>query len=420
MLTQAFRYDPAKEFDLDDWIADIYATGKGKPHWPTINKYADIYWDAVKNGYGTNIANTDILTPDGEMAMHLANNVYQFAAAKNFTHLSQLTALINDNGRIREWKSFKEEATKLNLKYNSTYLKTEYDLALAGATMASKWVEFEKTGATTMLRYNTVGDARVRDTHRAMHNITLPIGHSFWATHYPPNGFKCRCDVDRIPYSSPQTSDDAVHAIDPNTVPPLFRTNLAKDKLVFPKGHPYFKGEVLDSRLFNFTPLPIAKVENNFIYSSEACKPHTNSAKDLPRQVIEYNQRMRAAKAMSKQFNESTMLLPKVEYADEFRYNIFFNPNKYAFAPKAADCILLESKTYFDVKSYENDYNNTSVKNMLKSANGQAHVCVIVMRHNKPISVIKQKIMDRIIHGEYKNLKSIYVLLKDETLLQVL
>jgi SPP1 gp7 family putative phage head morphogenesis protein len=42
-------------------------------------------------------------------------------------------------------------------------------------------------------RYVTIGDHRVRPQHRAWHGVILPIGHAFWKTHYPPNGFNCRC-----------------------------------------------------------------------------------------------------------------------------------------------------------------------------------------------------------------------------------
>ncbi|OYX04766.1 MAG: hypothetical protein B7Z15_17380 [Rhizobiales bacterium 32-66-8] len=44
-------------------------------------------------------------------------------------------------------------------------------------------------------RYVTAGDHRVRDTHREWHGIVLPIDHWFWLTHFPPNGFNCRCHV---------------------------------------------------------------------------------------------------------------------------------------------------------------------------------------------------------------------------------
>lgn len=225
--------------ELEAWVKDIYTNGKGTMHIPTVQKVAKKYWQAVQDGYGKNFNDVDLNSSDATMLTHLANNCYTFSAAKNRTHLQQLTALINDNGKIREWPAYYQEAQKLNLKLNKTWLKTEYDLAIAGGTMASKWVQFE-SDPNAMLRYSTVGDARVRDTHRALDGITLPVTHVFWNTRYPPNGFKCRCDVDKLPYSSPATPNDKIPGTGDDTVPPLFQVNLGKSHLAFPPKHPYY------------------------------------------------------------------------------------------------------------------------------------------------------------------------------------
>lgn len=224
---------------LEAWVRDIYTNGKGKIHIPTVQKVAQHYWGAVQDGYGKSFKDLDLNSPDATMLNHLYNNCYTFSAAKNRTHLQQLTSLINDNGKIREWPQYLEEAKKLNLKINKTWLKTEYDLAIAGGTMASKWVEFSST-PDAMLRYTTVGDARVRDTHRALEGVTLAANHPFWDTAYPPNGFKCRCDVDRLPYSAPATKPEKIPGTGNDVIPPMFQVNLGKSNLVFPKGHPYY------------------------------------------------------------------------------------------------------------------------------------------------------------------------------------
>jgi len=44
-------------------------------------------------------------------------------------------------------------------------------------------------------RLVTAGDDRVRETHAEMHGIIRPIGDAYWDTHWPPNGFNCRCHV---------------------------------------------------------------------------------------------------------------------------------------------------------------------------------------------------------------------------------
>ncbi|MDR3327064.1 MAG: hypothetical protein LBT04_02855 [Prevotellaceae bacterium] len=63
---------------------------------------------------------------------------------------------------------------------------------------------------------------------------TKPINHDFWKTYYPPNGWRYRCEAIQLPYSGAAE----VEPMDYPPVPPMFKTNLAKTGLIFPKGHP--------------------------------------------------------------------------------------------------------------------------------------------------------------------------------------
>lgn len=44
-------------------------------------------------------------------------------------------------------------------------------------------------------RYVAVLDARTRPEHMAWHGTVLRWDHPWWQTHYPPNGWRCRCTV---------------------------------------------------------------------------------------------------------------------------------------------------------------------------------------------------------------------------------
>ena len=44
-------------------------------------------------------------------------------------------------------------------------------------------------------QYSAVNDKRTRPTHRALHGLVYPADHPFWDTWYPPNGFRCRCNI---------------------------------------------------------------------------------------------------------------------------------------------------------------------------------------------------------------------------------
>lgn len=48
------------------------------------------------------------------------------------------------------------------------------------------------------LRYVAVLDERTRPEHAAWHGTVLPVDHPWWSTHYPPNGWYCRCTVQSL------------------------------------------------------------------------------------------------------------------------------------------------------------------------------------------------------------------------------
>ena len=75
-----------------------------------------------------------------------------------------------------------------------------YDTNVRMAYAAGHWEAFEENKkAAPFLRYVCVMDGRTREEHRQWHNTILPVDHPFWETHYPPNGWRCRCSV--IAYS---------------------------------------------------------------------------------------------------------------------------------------------------------------------------------------------------------------------------
>lgn len=84
----------------------------------------------------------------------------------------------------------------LRTTFNATRLQLIFDVNTRQAYAAGQWERLQRTKAShPYLRYITKRDERVRAAHAAWDNVTLPIDHPFWASHYPPNGFNCRCRV---------------------------------------------------------------------------------------------------------------------------------------------------------------------------------------------------------------------------------
>lgn len=194
---------------------------------------------AVIEGFGEDLPNISYGTPDYKMLSSLEINVYHFSAAKNYQMLKSMTlALVDDQGVIRSWNDYKQEALKITGTYNARHLRTEYETAIASAQMAGKWVEAEKNqAAAPWLRYDDAGDGRVRPEHHKLNGVIKRVDDPFWNIYYPPNGFKCRCNVTQLIHGAETPS----HSIQlPDNIPDMFKTNMAKDGVVFPNGHPYY------------------------------------------------------------------------------------------------------------------------------------------------------------------------------------
>ena len=72
-------------------------------------------------------------------------------------------------------------------------------------------------------------DERTPETHRAWDGLTLPVEHSFWKTHLPPNDWGCRCYVE--PTAGPVT--EGVHTED-IPIKEAFANNPALSGEIFP------------------------------------------------------------------------------------------------------------------------------------------------------------------------------------------
>lgn len=169
---------------------------------------------------------------------HLKNSIFVFSIAKTFAQYQELSALLlDDDGKKRDWQSFKDKATDIHKTYNINYLRTEYITAGRSAKLASKWQRFEKQKDLYDLRYETSQDNKVRKAHRELHGITRPVDDAFWDTFYPPLDWNCRCTVRQVAKGSKITPADKLKTL--KKPGKQFQLNSGKKKLIFSNSHPY-------------------------------------------------------------------------------------------------------------------------------------------------------------------------------------
>jgi SPP1 gp7 family putative phage head morphogenesis protein len=78
-------------------------------------------------------------------------------------------------------------------------LKTIFDCNVRVSHAAGQWERIQRVKEQRpYLMYDPVHDRRTRPQHLAWGNVVLPVDDPWWDTHYPPNGWRCRCRVRQL------------------------------------------------------------------------------------------------------------------------------------------------------------------------------------------------------------------------------
>jgi len=124
--------------------------------------------------------------------------------------------------------AFRKSFDKTVAKHGWTYkgkrgwrTRVIYDTNLRTSHMAGKWQQFQRAKTNRpFLQYLTVGDQRVRPDHQSWNSTVLPVDDSWWSSHFPPNGWGCRCTVRSL--SQSQLDREGLTPL--NEAPPIKKT----------------------------------------------------------------------------------------------------------------------------------------------------------------------------------------------------
>lgn len=399
---------------------------KGMPE-GLINKevtgeFAKRLWAGVTEGYGDkakqfNENKIDWDTPDAKMLAALQNNVWHFSAAKNYTQLRELSnALIGDDGKLRTEKDFLQAALKINEKQVKQHLKAEYQLAVVGSQASRMWVEFDDDA---MLEFDAVIDGRTTDLCRSLNGTTLPKLNPFWNVYMIPNHFGERSTVRQV-YGKRATEEHNIPSAD---IPPMFKTNLGKQGLIFPKGHAYFidlPKEVLSFADAGYTKDNLRTGKGNLYESGKAFKDNTNPSqyKTALRNLAEYQSRKDAANLLANYFDKDVFITPEGLDFNDWRYSFFFKN-----APVLGRCPDFKiGEYYWEMKGHDKPYSKNTISNIIKRTSDldKRQCDRIIIKLNE--AVPKQSILNKI-NGELKSnakasewLKEIIVIDKDNNI----
>ena len=213
---------------------------------------------ALFRGFGAKIEDFSEGSKERILLTKLRENLNRFSAAKTFQNVRDTVVFRLDEGRLRPFNEFIRDAKKIFNTYNDTWLKVEFDTAVAQAQSADQWIDIQRDkDVLPLLKYQTAGDNRVRPEHASWDGIVKPVDDPFWDTHTPPNDWGCvqRCFLIQLKAGEEKVTSlkERLKKVKKDTkgeittlenTSGLFSNNPGKDQFIFKetkKGpHPYF------------------------------------------------------------------------------------------------------------------------------------------------------------------------------------
>ncbi len=149
-------------------------------------------------GWGKRRLSIDYNATDNNALAYMEYNLFHFSYARELAGLEKLNQLIIDKDKleIRTFSDFVKKAEPFTTQLNRTWLETEYQFAIAVGQNASSYNKClsEKDTVTRYMKYQTVGDSAVRDSHAILDGKVFLIDDPEARRLWPPNGWKCRCE----------------------------------------------------------------------------------------------------------------------------------------------------------------------------------------------------------------------------------
>lgn len=215
----------ARKFNVEDEIyPELYEAAR------------DTFRRALEEGYPMEE------TEDADRLFHeaLKNDADVFAAFR--THRMQndiASQLLDEDGRLKEFRQFREDAESVIGTYNNHWLRTEYDTAVLRARYAADWKRFSRNAdILPNLKWmpTTSADPDVFHMEYWRIGLTLPKTHPFWKSHHPHDRWGCKCDLE-------ETDDPVTGTIpDVDYMPsPGLDSNPGLEPELFSHTHPYYE-----------------------------------------------------------------------------------------------------------------------------------------------------------------------------------
>lgn len=235
----------ARKFNVEDEIyPELYEAAR------------DTFERALQEGYPIE----DVDDADTLFRQALKDDADVFAAFR--THRMQndiASQLLDENGKLKEFRRFQEDAESVIGTYNNHWLRTEYDTAVLRARYAADWKRFSRNAdILPNLKWmpTTSADPDVFHMEYWRVGLTLPKTHPFWKSHHPHDRWGCKCDLEET--DEPVTG--TIPEVDYRPSPGL-DSNPGLEPELFSHTHPYYEkaypgAEKAVEKMIHYTVIP--------------------------------------------------------------------------------------------------------------------------------------------------------------------
>lgn len=152
------------------------------------------------------------------------------------------------------WTGWTGETTKQGRAWRARLI---YETNIRSTYAAGRWHQDQevKDAKPYLLYRHSDGVFAPRLLHLKWDGIVLPVDHTWWKTHYPPNGYGCKCQVfslskddmirrglvitptNRIPPGEPDKGWDVAPGADWQPSPGAYHPKIEKSRKIFNKGN---------------------------------------------------------------------------------------------------------------------------------------------------------------------------------------
>lgn len=129
---------------------------------------------------------------------------------------SSLDTVLRDGGTFEGWKGAilpelkkagwwgavsdpELTGTAETIIVNNRRLRTIYNTNVRMSMATGHWARIQRQkDVFPYLRYLPSTSEHKRPLHKSWYGILLPVDHPFWQTHFPPNGWGCKCQFEQV------------------------------------------------------------------------------------------------------------------------------------------------------------------------------------------------------------------------------